>query len=375
MAAATVWPALIHYSTDARGYSLIALAFLGLILLGEELIEGGGTAICVAIAVVVTIGMYTAPVMLYPAGAALSWIIVEQFRRARSPGVRALLPKLITTVVVAAALTLIAYAPVLVRSGAGVLLRNRYVVALGLGEFVAALPGFAGELRESLGLGISIPLLGVVALLAIAGVAWPRDGLGSRSALALSVLGWCAFLLLATRRPPPGRVWLFLVPLGLAYAGTGLALGVRRVADMRRTDVRAVSAVVALFVAAALAIGIVRGRAVLRTPETGSLADAPEIASYLLARLHPGDRVVVKNPCDHPLDYYLLRRGRRRLQEINAQAGAGRVFVVVEPRHLQTLEAVQQSAPDLPWPELSLAAPVDTFPSARVYTYGFAAPP
>jgi hypothetical protein len=90
---------------------------------------------------------------------------------------------------------------------------------------------------------------------------------------------------------------------------------------------------------------------VLRTVETGTLADAPEIASYLLERLRIGDRIVVRNPSDHVLDYYLWRSGGRRLREINARPATGRVFVVVEPRHLQTLESVQSIEPRLPWAE------------------------
>jgi hypothetical protein len=42
---------------------------------------------------------------------------------------------------------------------------------------------------------------------------------------------------------------------------------------------------------------------------------------------------------------------------------------VVEPRHLQTLESVQTLAPRMPWSELTLLAPTDTFTSARVHTY------
>jgi predicted membrane-bound mannosyltransferase len=39
MAPAAVWPELVHYSTNARGYSIVALAFLLLIMLGDEMVE------------------------------------------------------------------------------------------------------------------------------------------------------------------------------------------------------------------------------------------------------------------------------------------------------------------------------------------------
>jgi hypothetical protein len=149
----------------------------------------------------------------------------------------------------------------------------------------------------------------------------------------------------------------------------GLALAVRRLAPIRRIEAGAACAAVALLVAGTMATTAIRKRAVLRTVETGTLADAPEIATYLLERLSAGDRIVVRNPSDHVLDYYLLRRGGRRLREINARPATGRVFVVVEPRHLQTLESVQSIEPTLPWSELAAHTPADTFASARVYTF------
>ena len=371
-ALAAVWPELVHYSTNARGYSIIALAFLALLVLGDEMVERDTRALGVAIALVLAIGMWTAPVMLYPGGAALLWIVVERARRGGFRGVRPLLPRLAATVLLAGVLTVVAYSPVVARSGLTPLVGNKYVVALSSSGFVAALPAFAGDVRESLGLGIPIPVLGLLAVIAIYGALFPREGRGRRLALALTVLGWTALLLLLTRRPPPARALLFLVPLGCAYAGMGLALAVRQLASVRRIEVSAACAVMALFVAGALGATAIRSRAVLRTLKTGTLADAPEIATYLLERLRPGDHVLVRNPSDHCLDYYLLRRGGRRLQEINARPATGRVFVVVEPRHLQTLETVQRLEPGLHWSELTLLTPADTFTSARVYTYRFA---
>ncbi len=156
---------------------------------------------------------------------------------------------------------------------------------------------------------------------------------------------------------------------GIDAAEYGLAVVVRLLASGGRIDVPSACAIVALLLAGAIAAPAIRSRAVLRTVETGTLADAPDIARYLLERLRIGDRIVVRNPSDHVLDYYLWRSGGRRLREINARPATNRVFVVVEPRHLQTLESVQSIEPHLPWAELAASIPVDTFASARVYTF------
>jgi hypothetical protein len=155
------------------------------------------------------------------------------------------------------------------------------------------------------------------------------------------------------------------------FAGRGIALGVAWAA--RRTPARVPTACAAVAVLFALVFGasVVWRRVVFRTPETGTLADAPAIARYLLGELREGDRIVVMNPTDPPLDYYLLQRGGRRLDEINARAGAGtgRVFVVVNPKHLQTLNAVEADARDVPWSELAQdGAPVE-FQPETVYRF------
>jgi hypothetical protein len=372
MALAAIWPALVLYSTNARGYSLICLAFVTLLLLADAVITTDSRSAWLGIVALLALGMFTAPVMLYPGGAALLWIVVEKTRRDGAAAARAVLPRLAATAALAGVLTAMAYLPLVLRAGIGPLVSNRYVTALSVRAFVAALPNFAGSLRESLALGVPLSMLGVLTAAAVAGLVWPREGRGRRIALALSVLVWCALLLVATRRPPPGRVWLFLVPLGCMYAGMGLAFTVNRLASLGRLEPRTVCGAVALIFAILFGASTVRSRVVFRSPETGTLVDAPDIATHLLARLRPGDRIVVDNPCGPPLDYYLLRRGNRRLDEINARADHGRVFVVVNPRHLQTLQSVQASAPDMPWSELVVEEPAVAFPPASVHTFRYA---
>jgi hypothetical protein len=369
MALAAVWPALILYSANARGYSFISFVFIVMLLVGDEIVERDTPGRWLAPALLFALGMYTAPLMLYAGGAVLVWILAEKTRRDGSAGARAVLPGLVASAMLTATITVLVNIPVVRSTGLGSLVANKYVTALGPGEFVAALPGFAGSLKESLALGVPLPLLAVLAACTVAGVLLANAGRGRRIVLVCSVLAWCVLVLVATRRPPPGRVWLFLVPLFCVFAGRGLALGVEWV--VRRTPARAPAACAAAALLFAIGFGasVVRRRVVFRTPETGTLADAPTIARYLLGELQPGDRIVVMNPSDPPLDYYLLRNGHRRLDEINARAGAGRIYVVVNPKHLQTLAAVQANARDVPWSELVLDGPPKEFEPETVYRF------
>jgi hypothetical protein len=323
-----------------------------MLLLGDEIVERDTWARWVALALLFALGMYTAPLMLYAGGAALVWIVAEKARRDGPAAARALLPGVVGTAILTAVITVLVNIPAVNRTGLASLVSNKYVTALGPREFVAALPEFVGWLKESLALGVPLPLLAALLACAIASLLVPRAERGRRAVLVCSVLGWCALVLVGTRRPPPARVLLFLVPLFCVFAGRGFALVVAWAARRTPSRVSAACATVALLFAIVFGASVLQGRAVFRTPETGTLADAPMIARYLLGELREGDRVVVMNPSDPPLDYYLLRRGGPQLDEINARAGAGRVYVVVNPKHLQTLAAVQGEARDIQWSEL-----------------------
>jgi len=371
MALAAAWPVLVLYSTNARGYSFITLAFVAMLLLGDEIVERDTRGRWVALAVLFALGMYTAPLMLYAGGAVMVWIVAEKARRDGMAAARALLPGLVASAILTAIITVLVNVPVVTRGGLAPLVSNKYVTAFGPREFIAALPAFVGSVKESLALGIPLPLLAALLACAVAGLVVPRAERGRRLVLACSVTGWCMLLMVATRRPPPGRVLLFLVPLFCVYAGRGVALVVRWVSRRRPERASTVCAAVAVLWATIFGTSVVKDRPVFRTPETGTLADAPEIARYLLAEVKDGDRIVVMNPSDPPLDYYLLRRGGRRLDEINARARreGGRVFVVVNPKHLQTLATVQATAHDVPWTELVVDGPPVAFMPEAVYRF------
>jgi hypothetical protein len=313
--------------------------------------------------------MYTAPFMLYPGGAVLVWILAEKARRDGLAAARAIIPRLVASAILTAVITVVVNIPAVNRTGLASLVANKYVTALDPRAFVAALPEFVGSVKESLALGVPLALFATLLACAVAGMLVPERERGRRIVLAAAVLGWCALLLVATRRPPPGRVLLFLVPLFCVFAGRGIALGVDWIARRTPARVPAACAMVALLFALVFGASVVRRRVVFRTPETGTLADAPEIARYLLGELRPGDRIVVLNPSDPPLDYYLLRLGNRRLHDFDARSDGGRVYVVVNPKHLQTLAAVQANARDVRWADLVQDGPPKEFQPESVYRF------
>ena len=369
MALAAVWPELVLYATNARGHALVTLAFLVLLVLGDRAIDRDSSWTWLGFAIVLALGMYTAPTMIYPAGVAIPWLVTEAWRRRGAPGARVAARRLVVAGALAAVLTAMLMLPDVVRNGLAALLSNKQVAALWGAQLIVALREFAGDFVASNALGIPRPVVAVMALLGTVGVVAPGADRSRRITLAVITLVWSTVLVVGVRRPPPGRVLQFIVPLACMY----IAIGTRdAVAWLGRAREPALAMHVATCAAVLLlAVHTVRARTVFRAPESGTLVDAPQIADYLLANLRPGDRIAFETPSGPSLDYYLVRKGGRQAAQINADSGRGRVFVVVNPRHLQTLASVQRFRPEFPWSELQLAgAPVAFMPeSVFVFRY------
>ena len=369
MALAAVWPELVLYSTNARGHAIVTLAFLVLLVVGDEGIERGSPWLWLLFAIVLALGMYTAPTMLYPAGAAMPWILTEAWRRHGAERGRAVLRRLVVASALAAVLTAMLMLPVVVRNGLAALVSNRQVAALWGAQLIAALREFAADFVASNALGIPLAAIVVMMLLGLAGVIAPGADRSRRIALAVITLLWSTVLVVGVRRPPPGRVLQFAVPLACVYIAMGASVVLVRLGRPR--EQRLAMHVLTCAVVLLLAAHTLTSRAVFRAPESGTLVDAPQIADYLLANLRPGDRIAFQTPSGPSLDYYLVRKGGRQAAQINADSGRGRVFVVVNPRHLQTLATVQRFHRDFPWKELVLAGPPVDFVPESVFVFRY----
>lgn len=370
MALAAVWPELVLYSTNARGHAIVGLAFLVLLVLGDRAIERDRSWDWLLFAVVIALGMYTAPTMIYPAGAVMLWLLAEAWRRQGSAAMRSALRRLTVAGVLAAVLTAMCVLPVVVRNGLAALVSNRQVAALWGPELVAALREFARDFVASSFLGIPLPLLFVLTLLGIIGVVAPGADRSRRITLVAIACAWSALLIVGVRRPPPGRVLQFIVPLACVYIAMGVRAALAPVA--RGRDPRFATNLLACVVVPLFAANTVLTRTVFRAPESGTLVDAPQIAEWLLANMRPGDQIAYATPSGPPLDYYLVRMGGRPASAVNAGSGRGRVFVVVNSRHLQTLESVQRFRREFPWNEMVPSGAPVSFAAESVFVFRYA---
>ena len=309
---------LTEYSTNARGYTLQALAFcVTFCLTVWATRRRSGTALLLA-AVVATLGFWAVPTMLYGVAVIAGWLAAEALAgRARLGWSQVALVGLLVAI-----LSFVLYVPVVVVSGPERLAANRFVEPLGGAELVR-------DLTTSLARAWSLwnrdlPWPAVLLLVVGVGLQSAQDLRQRRPPLAPLALGMCLGLVLVQRVAPFERVWLFVLPLYFVLASGGL-LGLFTTFEVPRWA----ASTAAIGLACLLGTLVLRSGSILASRETGTFPDAAAVAETLRDRIGPDDAVATTLPASLPeLQYYFRRDGLPLETLVRPPEQAQRVFVV-----------------------------------------------
>ena len=299
--------ALVLYSTNARGYTIVCLATLILADLLLRLRERPSATLWIATVLVMALGAWTIPVMLFPAGGLALWFALSALADDTSAR-RGDLARFALAIIATTVLAVLLYAPIIAGDGWTALAGNSFVRASAWRVFFSQLSLSITSLRASWTVGYPVAIGALAGALAIVGLIHERKTSGIRVSIAGSVYVWCAFVLLVTHRAPFPRVWLFLLAPVALFAGHGLI----RLASVRsELEQRVVPRAGELSVALAigLAIVVLVSGDIEKSRDTGTLRDADRIAQALSRALRPGDRVFAPLPSNAPLAYAFLRAG------------------------------------------------------------------
>jgi hypothetical protein len=316
---------LVEYSTNARGYTLLALVFVLLVGLASHLCSSWNPAEWLAFAALAAIGFYTVPVMLYAFGVVVVWLAFSLWKRDRSLIVRRLLPSILATGV----LTLLLYAPIIASSGLDSLVANDFVRSLPWRTFTSELPDSLVAVGKQWHRDIPWPFAFALGAAFVTAIVFHRRLSRFAVSPALVALAWIAPVVVSQRVVPFERVWLFLVPLYLMTAAAGLVFALRPLAT-RVGGEATLAVVIAVVLAGSLAGNAVATQAVSDSEDTSTFRDGDRVAALLAERLLPGDKVLVAPPADAILEYWLARDGLDPATLLYwPRPGATRRFLVV----------------------------------------------
>jgi hypothetical protein len=332
-------PALVLYSTSARGYALVVLFTLILLILGDTVRSQNNYFAWGLIALVSALGMYTVPVMLFPFAILFTWLLLEYLLANPLPSATRLefLRSWLFTGLAAALLTLLLYSPILIFTGLQKLLLNGFVAPLQWKDIPDTWRArFIDTWKEWTH---AVPVVVVFLILAgcVLSLVLHKRLAKNRVPLQLAAVLAVMTLLVVQRYNPWARVWIYAQPLVFMWGAAGTIGLVRTV---RFKALRNVPLSAVLFGLAFLAGCFSALRTVPTLPARwAAQGDLEQAVVYLKGQMQENDFVIVDWPDDAPLWFYFLEYGISNAH-LDRRIPFERALVVVEPVHQQTVESV-----------------------------------
>lgn len=320
---------LVEYSALARGYSLTWLSMAIALLAARHFVKAENSATLVLIALACAMGMWAAPVMIYPACMVYFWALSMLVLSYESTLRRRLL-KLAGSFFLFIGLGLLCYAPVINRHGIDQLLHHPSLVDYTWANFVNTQQDSAFELWAYFTNTAST-------MLAFAGAVGVIYAAYASSKYRMLIIGMgiaSVPLVLVQHLVAQPAAWnfiLFILFLGMAI---GLFYLLKLVRDKLAPNFSKAQRTLLAggFVLAVFGWTGIRGEGdtVERCPE------AAPAAAWLVAHLQPGDHVLAQRPWDAPVAFEMACDGGDP-KTINGKTdGSGTLYVLVGPSHGQT---------------------------------------
>jgi len=334
-------PVLIDYSTNARGYMLLALFTVLLFTCGAYVVKNRNEVAWALLVLFASLGIYTNPTMIYPIAVLFAWLLLEGiFGYADfSYGAR-FYRYLVFAMASIVFVSVLLYMPLVLYSGLDSLIGNNFIAPLRWSDFMQSVPvrirntwdewnrdlpgavSWIGMTGLAISIALSLNKIRQVALLFAASI----SGIGT--------------ILILQRVAPWPRVWLFLFPLVVMWIAAGLLGFLHFVTQKLTADARTFRLLSGLLIVLPLLAGGIRSYTYFDT-KAFSPGELEKAAIYLSETLKPGDVVVVISPDTVILDYYLRRRGiDRSFLELNDSRQFRMAMVLVNTGYGQNLEQV-----------------------------------
>jgi hypothetical protein len=362
-AVTAVWPLLVDYSANARGYTLIVLLFAIGLGAGLRWLRRPSVGDEALLAGVTTAMLYTTPAAVYAVGALWFWLMVSvvtsriraerQAFLAERGAISKGLGRLFRVLALAATATALLYGYPFAVGGFGIVASREDIRPLPLREYF---DGLLPSLKSAASLVVTrVPGLLVAILLVAIGLALADRIRIARSNVGGLVLsptsGLVASLALTAfqRQLPYARVWIFVVPILALEGARGIERACKIVGSRLGSEWRRGSDVVLSVAATALGLaftfGPVSSAAVASsTSDPGVAPGARSAAERLAGVVTDTDMVIAKVPADAPLIYYFLRRGLSI--DVFANYDFKRVLAYVAPDQTITDVVVAKKLPE-----------------------------
>ena len=298
----SILPYLVFYSTIARGYSLVVLFTLLLLLTGKNFCKQTSLGGCTLISFIASLGMLNMPSMLFPITGIYLWVGCVLFcnkHSAKDILREFLIPcSLLTTI-----FSICMYIPsVVVSGGIESIVNNRFIESSPWHIFIRQVHPhiqaiFADIFRD-------IPSSVQVAFAIILLIGFFQSFKIRNSALFLllpaMILG-SLLVFIMKHRIPFVRTWIFFIPVVLIVADSGLSHIITKFSRGNQFFYPFILLIFGIL----FSVSLISRKAIVDYPDTGHFPEAPIVVKKLSSFLNKNDKIHVKSPADWPTYFYL----------------------------------------------------------------------
>ncbi len=334
-------PILIGYSTVARGYTIITLFSLLIIIIAAYVKDHKNLLAWVLLVFFSGLGLYTNPTMIYPIGMAFTWLLLSKFVQDVSEGYGAnFFLYLASSALGIIIFALILYIPIIFNSGIQSIIGNDVIESLSWAHFIESIePRIRNTWLEWIrDLPTAITFIALIGLIASFFV--PKLPRNRRMPLIVAGFLWIGTALVIQRVAPWPRIWLFLLPFFIIWISAGIIGLLTLLFSKLPRNESLMTGLVGIFIAIPLVFGIFRNYPQF-DQKLHSQGEVELLADYLKEDLGNDDVVVVTSPDSIVLKYYMRRNGLgSEYTELEKEKSFNRAIVVVNLAQGQTLEYV-----------------------------------
>lgn len=335
-------PVMVDYSTNARGYTLIALFSVLLIPIAAYVKDNKNGFAWFLMILISVLGFYTTPIMLYPAGIIFLWLFLSFIVGDISHlYVRKTFIKyfFLSGLIILGIISLL-YLPIILHSGLDELIGNDVVQALSWNEFIASiLPRIRSTWAEW---SRNLPSISVWTLLIGLGLSifLPQFPENRRVRLIIPIILWPAIAITIQRVAPWPRIWLFIVPFLVIMMVAGWVGLIDRVTPfLSRRNLWAIS-VTGLVVVLMLSAGMLRSLSYVTT-KMKQPGEVEKAVLFIYEKYPQVQHIYAMSPDLAILDYYLLRYGMsNELTSMDQPKTLKDSFVIINDRYDQTVDLI-----------------------------------
>ena len=362
------FPWLKLQSTNGRGYMLMAMFTLLMLILAHRIQIKKDLAAWVILTIVTVLNFYTLPITLYPFGIILFWLLLLAINgdvTKEYGGFFNFFRYLVAYGLMSVFLTFLIYSPIfLIGSGWNSFFNNPFVESLNWYSFTQTLPVRFAETLQEWQMGVPSWYWALLWLGLILSIIYSRKVNSGKISLQLSTFIVLSLIFIVQRPNPWARIWTFLLPILLAWAAAGwyfFISGVFRKGNYQKISQKLVLSTL-LIITLVLSITHITSNLQYYNGELGQ----EETVTLELKRFINQDDVVLTPVGFGPSFWYYFDLHDMPINTIvnpDLEKDWKRIFIIIDDReHLNTIETFNGNQ------IVMEACPINLF--IKIYEYG-----